>query len=337
MVLELIDKIMERIKRVFKFGIPPGITEDDMRAARRERIAVFAVAYIMAMSLWFIVNLNGDYNISINVPVEPGSIPDDMALVEKLPEFVQVDVSGDGWKLVNLFNNPPSVEIDITEGEVNLFDQVRQRFTVEQDVSVLKVQPILVNIGLEPKITKKIPIRLNTDIQFMTRYGLIGKTSINPDSLYITGATSQVTDISEWVIPDTLFLQDVRDDILATIPIQSIDPLIEPSIEEIELTGNVSEFTEGEASVYIRTRGLPRGQVINYNPSAVLIRFDVPLEQYAEIQNIRPYEVYVPYSEILEDSTGFVTPDIELTATQYQIKLRSFQPKAVAYFSVVDQ
>lgn len=331
------DNFMERLKRIFKFGIPPGTTEEDARAARRERIAVFAVAYIMAMSLWFIVNLNGDYNISINVPLESGNIPSDMALVEDLPEFVQVEVSGDGWKLVSLFNNPPRVLVDITEGEVNLFDQVRQRFTVEQDVSVLKVQPFLVNIGLEPKVTKKIPIRLNTNIGFMSRYGLIGEALIVPDSLEITGAASHVADISEWIIPDTLELIDIREDIQQTIPIQTIDPLVEASIEEVVLTANVSEFTEGEVSVYIRTRNLPRGQVINYNPSAVLIRFDVPLEQYAEIQNIRPYEVYIPYSEILQDSTGFVTPDIELTATQYQIKLRSFQPKAVAYFSVVDQ
>ncbi|MEQ9308094.1 MAG: hypothetical protein RLN90_01485 [Balneolaceae bacterium] len=337
MATKFSEQIIERMKRVFKFGIPPGITENDARAARRERIAVFVVAYIMAMSLWFIVNLNGDYNISINVPIESGNIPPDMALVEDLPEFVQVEVSGDGWKLVNLFNNPPSVQVDITEGEVNLYDQVRQRFTVEQDVSVLKVQPFLINIGLEEKISKKIPIRLHTEIEFMTRYGLIGDTKITPDSLTIMGASSQVSDISEWIIPDTLVLRDVRDDILSRVVIKSIDPLIVPDVDEIILSANVSEFTEGETSVYIRTRGLPRGQVINYNPSAILIRFDVPLEQYAEVQNTRPYEVYVPYSKIRDDSTGFVTPDIELIATQYQIKLRSFQPKAVAYFSVVDQ
>ena len=329
--------VSERIKRLFKFGIPPGTTENDMRSARRERIAVFAIAYIMALSLWFIVNLNGDYNISINVPLESGDIPEDMALVEDLPEFVQVEVSGDGWKLANLFNSPPEVSIDITNGEVNLFDQVRQRFSVEQDVSVLKVQPFVINIGLEPKISKKIPIRLETKLSFMNRYGLIEETKIVPDSLIITGAQSQISDISEWVIPDTLVLNEIKDDILTTIPINVIDPLIIPSIDNLTLSGNVSEFTEGETSVYIRTRGLPRGQIINYNPSAVLIRFDIPIEQYGEVQNTRPYEAYVQYSEILEDSSGFITPDIELIATQYQIKLRSFQPKAVAYFSVVDQ
>lgn len=331
------NELLNRIKRLFKFGIPPGTNEVDARAARRERIVVFVVAYIMALSLWFIVNLNGDYSITVNIPVEPGVIPEDMALVDDLPEFVQVEVSGDGWKLVNLYNKPPSVQIDINEGEVNLFDQVRQRFSVEQDVSVLKVQPFAIDIALEEKISKKIPIRLNTDISFMNRYGLVSEPSISPDSLMITGAASQVEDIDEWMIEEALSLSEVRENISAVIPITQRDPLIEPSVDQVTFTADVSEFTEGEVSVYIRTRGLPRGEVINYNPSAVLIRFDVPIEQYAEVQNQRPYEAYVPYSEIREDSTGFVTPDIELIATEYNIKLRSFQPKAVAYFSVVDQ
>ncbi|MGB0346859.1 MAG: CdaR family protein [Balneolaceae bacterium] len=327
--------ILERIKRFFKAGAPS--PDQDVRSKRRERIAVFIIAYIMALSLWFIVNLNGDYRITINIPVEAGAVPPDMALVDGLPEFLQVEVSGDGWKLVNLYSNPPEIPIDVIEGEVNLFEQVRQRFTVEQDVSVLKVQPLFINIGLEPRISKKIPIELLTVLEFEDRYGLVSEPVFSPDSITITGAQSHVDEIDRWLIPDTLSLMNVRENISETIEISSIDPLIEYDIEEITYNANVSEFTEGEVSVYIRTQNIPRGSIINYNPSTVTIRFDIPIEQYNELQNQRPYEVYVPYQEILEDSTGFVTPDIELVATQYQIKLRSFQPKAVAYFSVLDE
>ena len=337
MANRFINLFFTRLKRIFRFGIPAGSKLEDVREVRRERVAVFAIAYIMAISLWFIVNLNGDYNTTINIPLEPGTIPKDMALVEGLPEFVQVEVSGDGWKLVALYNNPPKVPIDIAEGEVNLFDQVRQRFSIEQDVSVIKVQPFIVNIGLEPKISKKIPITLASEISFVPRYGLVSEKRISPDSLVITGATSQIAAINAWIIPDTLVLENIQEDINLLVPINSTNRLIIPSVSETNFTAQVSEFTEGEVTVYIKTQDLPRGQVINYNPSSVSIRFDIPIEQYNQIENIRPYEVYVPYSKILEDSTGLVTPDIELTATQYPIKLRSFQPKAVAYFSILDQ
>lgn len=326
--------ILERIKLFFKVRTPN--PDQDIRSKRRERIAVFVIAYIMAISLWFIVNLNGDYRITINIPIEVGAIPQDMALAEGLPEFLEVEVSGDGWKLVNLYSNPPEIPIDVIEGEVNLFDQVRQRFTVEQDVSVLKVQPLFISIGLEQKISKKIPIKLHSDLQFEDRYGLVSDPVFNPDSLTITGARSQINKIDYWMLSDTLSLSNVREDISQIIPITPKDPLIDYDVDQIRFLADVSEFTEGEVSVYIRTRNIPRGNIINYNPSTVTIRFDVPIEQYVEVQNLRPYEVYVPYQEILEDSTGFVTPDIELVTTEYQIKLRSFQPKAVAYFSVLD-
>ena len=326
--------ILERIKLFFKVRTPN--PDQDIRSKRRERIAVFVIAYIMALSLWFIVNLNGDYRITINIPIEVGATPQDMALAEGLPEFLEVEVSGDGWKLVNLYSNPPEIPIDVIEGEVNLFDQVRQRFTVEQDVSVLKVQPLFISIGLEQKISKKIPIKLHSDLQFEDRYGLVSDPVFNPDSLTITGARSQINKIDYWMLSDTLSLSNVREDISQIIPITPKDPLIDYDVDQIRFLADVSEFTEGEVSVYIRTRNIPRGNIINYNPSTVTIRFDVPIEQYVEVQNLRPYEVYVPYQEIVEDSTGFVTPDIELVTTEYQIKLRSFQPKAVAYFSVLD-
>jgi hypothetical protein len=336
MAVNFKDFFKKRLKRFLKPGIQPGSSEIDVRIARRERVVVFFVAFLIALSMWFIVNLSGVFNVTLNIPLVAGDVPSDMALVEGLPEVVQVEVSGDGWKLANLYNKPPEVLIDIVEGEVNLFDQVRQRFTFEQDVSVLKVQPFIVNITLEPKISKTIPIRLNTTLSYQDRFGLVGNTTISPDSITITGARSQVEEFDEWIIPDTLVLENLRADISENIPILPIDPLIEFDVEEIEFTGNVSEFTEGEVMVFIRTRNLPRGSIINYNPSSVNIRFDVPIEQYVQVQNARPYEVYVPYQEILEDSTGFVTPDIEQVATQYQLKLRSFQPKAVAYFSVLE-
>lgn len=334
MAAEKYNIILERIKLFFKVRTPN--LDKDIRSKRRERIAVFVIAYILAISLWFIVNLNSDYRITITIPIEVGAIPQDMALAEGLPEFLEVEVSGDGWKLVNLYSNPPEIPIDVIEGEVNLFNQVRQRFTLVQDVSVLKVEPLFLSIGLEQKISKKIPIKLHSNLQFEDRYGLVSDPVFNPDSLTITGATSQINKIDYWMISDTLSLSNVREDISQIVPIKPKNSLIDYDVDQITFLADVSEFTEGEVNVYIRTRNLPRGNIINYNPSTVTIRFDVPIEQYIEVQNLRPYEVYVPYQEIVEDATGYVTPDIELVTTQYQIKLRSFQPKAVAYFSVLD-
>lgn len=330
------NELYKRVKNFLKPGTKPGAEESEARFLRRERVIVFVAAYIMAICLWFIVNLSGSFSININIPVEPGNIPESMALTEDLPEFVQVGISGDGWQLLNLYNDPPTVVINIEESEINLFDQVRQRLSYLQDIDIAKVQPLLLSVNMEPKVSKRVPVKINTDITFQNRYGLVGEPVFSPDSITITGAQSKISDITEWEVQDTLRLTDVREDISTTLALEDSEGVIELSETEITYEANVSEFTEGETTVYIRTRGLPRGQNVNFNPSSVTIKFDVPIEQFAEVEKLRPYEVFVPYSKILEDETGFVTPDVEQTAEQFELRLRSFQPKAVAYFTVLN-
>lgn len=330
------NQYINRLKNLIKPGTKPGANEEEARFLRREKIVVFIGAYIMAVSLWFIVNLSGSFSLSLNVPVEPGNIPEDMALTEDLPEFVQVSISGDGWQLLNLYNDPPSVVINIEEDEINLFDQVRQRLSYLQEVDIAKVQPLILSVNMEPKVSKRVPVKINTDLQFQNRYGLVGQPSYAPDSITVTGAESKIAAIDLWEVRDTLRLRSIRDDISTKLPLKGSGGVIELSEQEIEFEAEVSEFTEGETTVYIRTRGLPRGQNVNYNPSSVTIKFDVPIEQYSDIINMQPYDVYVPYSKIVEDETGFVTPDIEQVADNFELRLRSFQPKAVAYFTVLN-
>ncbi|MBD3616821.1 MAG: hypothetical protein HUJ22_09625 [Gracilimonas sp.] len=330
------NKFINKLKNFIRPGTKPGAEEDEVSFFRREKVIVFIGAYIMAVSLWFIVNLGGSFSINVNVPIEPGNVPENMALTEELPEFVQVGVSGDGWQLLNLYNDPPTVVINIEESEINLFDQVRQRLSYLQGVDIAKVQPLILSIDMEPKISKKIPVKVNTDLDFQNRFGLVGDPVYSPDSITVTGAVSKISDIDVWEIQDTLRMSGIRNDISTIIPLHDAEGVIELSDNEITFNADVSEFTEGETTVYIQTRGLPRGQNVNYNPSSVTIKFDVPIEQYADVEKVRPYEVYVPYTKILEDSTGFVTPDIELIADQFELRLRSFQPKAVAYFTVLE-
>lgn len=332
-----IKNIKNLILSYIKKGTKPGSEETEKRIFTRGNILIFVFSYLTAISLWFAVNLNGVFNITVNMPLEIGAIPNNLALRNDLPETIEVNLTGTALPLIGIYNNPPAIAIDVDNKEVNLFDQVRQKLNSIQEVEVSKVNPILLSVDLEEKISKKVPLKLKWDINFKERYGLISFPKISPDSVVITGAISQVQKYKEWVISDSLKLKDIRDDISQTILLNNENPLIDISVNQISFAAEVSEFTENEISVYIRTRDLPRGQNITYNPSSITIRYDVPLKQFAELTGKIPYAVYVPYQKIRDDVSGFVTPDIELTATKYALKLRNFQPKAVAYFSVVDQ
>lgn len=302
----------------------------------REKIVVFIVSLILALCLWLMVNLSRDYNINLNLPISLGAVPENQALSEDLPSTATVSIMGEGWKLINLYNNPPIVNIDVTESELNLYSQVQQQMTTQHDVNVQKVQPLILTLDLEERTTKKVPVRPVVNVSFDDQYDFIGTPSVEPDSITISGATSLVEGIEEWPT-DSVAFEEVSRNLSQPVELKDTSNLISLSHTEIEYNASVAQFTEGEAQVDVEGRNLPEGRNVSYSPNTINIKYDVPIHEFPEIQDLNPFEVYVTYEQLMEDSTGFITPQVDITTDdQYNIKVRSLQPRRISYFMILD-
>lgn len=310
--------------------------DDSMSGFGREKIAVFTISFILAFGLWLMVNLSRDFNLNINLPINVANVPPDQALREPLPETAIVGISGEGWKLLNIYNNPPSIDVNINDTEINLYDQVRQNMNALPDINVQKVQPLILSVNLEERVEKKVPVISNVELSFQDQFGLLDSTSFEPDSITVTGASSLVESISAWPT-DSVMISDISEDIARNIPLQEPEELISIDRSEVFFAAPVTQFTEGEVSVKINTQNLPVTSNVSFSPSYITVRFDVPISNYADLGDTDIFEVYVPYEDLMEDSTGFVRPHIELKEeVDYPIKIRSSQPSRVAYFMVLD-
>lgn len=307
--------------------------EDEIAYMGRERIVVFVVAFILAICLWFMVNLSLDYTLSIDLPIEKGAIPDDKALSQTLPKTATVSVSGEGWKLISIYNNPPSVNVDVMNPEINLYEQVQRQVNALYDVSTDKVQPLMLTLDLEPRRSKRVPVRPVLDVSFEGQYGFIGEPELQPDSITISGAASLMQNITAWPT-DSLSMNTVSSDISRSVQLKSSE-LITLSQQKVQFNGEVAQFTEGEAKVMLSTRNLPIGQSISFSPSSITIKYDVPIDEYANVKGQKLFSAYFTYQQIQEDSTGYIRPNIEQVSNNKHIKIRSFQPEEVAYFMVV--
>lgn len=308
--------------------------EDDIAGVGRERIVVFIVAFILALCLWLMVNLSLVYNLNINLPIKLGAVPADQALVEDLPEQATVSVTAEGWKLINLYNNPPSINIDVTDTEVNLFDQVQQQMNAFSGVSIQKVQPLILTVDLEKRITKKVPVRSRIQVAFKKQYDFLDAPRLEPDSITVNGAVSLVEDINDWPT-DSVQIKNVTTDLSRPVALKTPGELIGLSQSSVMYNADVAQYTEGEAKVELTTRNMPQGRLVSYSPSAITVKYDVPITEYAQVQDQKPFRAFVNYNQIEQDSTGFVTPQIEQTTENHHIHIRSFQPSNIAYFMVL--
>jgi len=310
--------------------------DDTSADVGREKIVVFVVALVLAMCLWLMINLSRDYNLSINLPISPGNIPEDQSLAEELPSFATVSVNGEGWKLISVYNNPPLIYVDLIQDEINLFDQIQQQMNNLPNVTVQKVQPLTLNPEIEEKVSKKVPVKPRVEVAFGQRYDVIDSPQVSPDSIMVSGASSLVDTIESWPT-DSVTLSDITGNISEKISLKAPSSLIDISETEITYSLEVEEFTEGEAKVFIQTNNLPQGRMVSFSPSFITVKYDVPIDQYSEVKDFENlFTAYVDYDRLQQDSSGFIEPVIELIPKeQFNITIKSSQPRKVAYFMVV--
>lgn len=335
--MQFINFISERIKTFFS-GNGPGRPEetDPDSFQSREKIVAFSIAFFIALCLWFIVNLNRDFNITIQVPVQLTNLPDDLTLRSEMPENATVSLTGEGWKLISVYSNPPRVLVNAESEEVNLAEQIRSQVGAFSDLNVVQVNPNRLVIETDRKASKTVPLVNMTNISLRDRYGLLEEPAVRPDSVTIIGAESRIAEINEWHTEE-IDIRDVNQSVEREIRIARGNDGIIVTPETAVVRLHVAEFTEAEVRVPIRTRNLPSGSAVSYNPSSITVRFDVPIAQYSEIQGVRAFSAYVDYSVIENDDSGRITPEIEIEETGYVVRLRSFQPPRVSYFRVIPE
>lgn len=301
-----------------------------------EKALVIVAAYIIAIGLWVMVNLDNEFNLSLKLALNTGEIAEGLALVSPLPETVDVAVSGVGWNLLNLYNSPPEVPVNLADDYVDMTDQVASVISGYQNINLIRVQPTILNVDVEQRISKKVPVVLNMDLEFESQFNLIGRPSIRPDSITVTGALSRVSSIESW--PTVTYLgENVRETVTTVVALETPMKVIELSNESVWVTARVSEYTEGQLRLPLRIRGLPRGSEVVFNPSTVTVRYDVPLDQYQSTQDTTPFGAFVDYDDLVNNTTGLITPEVEFLVQAPNITLKAVQPRTVSFFIVVKE
>jgi YbbR domain-containing protein len=330
--------ISKRVKQFFSGDAPSGPNETDSSGfENKERVIAFSTALFFALCLWFIVNLNRDFTVTVDVPIQLSNLPDDLTVSSDIPEFARVHITGEGWNLISVYSNPPRIMVNAEAEQVNLTEQIRNQVSAFTDLNIIQVQPSQLTIETERKASKKVPVLNRVDISMRNQYGLLGDPVLEPDSVVVTGAESILEELEAWETAD-VEIRDVNQNTEREIQLKSGSSGVSISPTSVMMKLNVAEFTEAEIRVPIRTRNLPSGQAVTYNPSSITVRFDVPIDQYSDIQGTRPFSAYVDYSVLEGDDSGRVTPQVEVSETNDQIvRLRSFQPPRVSYFRVVSQ
>lgn len=314
--------------------LPPP-TESEPVFSRREKVLVSMVSYGLALILWLMVNMDREFTITVDIPVVLGELTADRSLTQSIPDEIQATITGPGWSLMSFQGNLPILVLDVMQEQVDVLARLRDLTSAAEGITVVRAQPFLLNVRLDERVLRRVPVTHQLDVRFRNRYDRVGEFRLTPDSIDISGARSVVDTIRTW---STIRreITNVRDSLDLTLALNEPPPYLQISHNAVRVEVGVSEFTEGEVRIPIRTRGNPRGQDVVFSPATLTVRYDVPIDEYARSQTQTLFAAYVPFGVMVRDSTGFVVPQVERTESVSNVRIRSTQPRAVAYYIVTE-
>ena len=272
---------------------------------------IVALCVICSLLLWIFSSMSEVYTKIIEIDTKVENLAEEEAFLTLPPDKIQLQVKGEGLSLIQLYYNPPKITIDASDTEINLIDVVSRNLS--SPVQVERVIPPIFTLQKEDRISKKVPVLLRANINTPLTYDLVQEPGIFPDSVNISGAATLIGSINKWPT-EMLFVTEVKDTLSIEVGlVDSLAGLIDLSISKAQLVLIAEEFTEGGREVEVLINDVPSIQdYVTLDPPVVEVTYRVPLSQYHQANDARDFFLSVSIDDIRDDTTGFVTPHLEL-------------------------
>ena len=315
--------------------VPPGGPDREDEEAGRRGLAM-GLSLVVAAVLWFSFSMREAYSVAVQVPVQIVSLPAGEALREPAPATATVTLQGEGWTLLTLTRRRPTIRVAASGETVDLEAALREQ-GLPAGVSVQGVQPRVVDLALDTRTTRRLPVRLRQNIDTRPSYGLLQPPTLRPDSVTVSGAQSLLGRLVDWPT-EVLAVRDVDADFSRAVALSdTFGGLLTPSAQVTVVSVAVGQFTRSSRDLAVEVENLPRGLAgVRFDPARVEVTYDVPSQGdgYDEALVSDAFRAVVDYADIARDTTSGSVPVSLRYPEGLGVRDATAAPGRVEYFLV---
>lgn len=305
-------------------------------------VAVFSFFLLLSFIFWFINALSKNITGTVKYPVRYINFPENLALVNELPDKLSLEVQGPGYSIlksrisgnktplvIDVDNSGLAVRKNTAELDFYIYSfNLRESFKrqIRSDFEINAISPDSLNFIFDRFLRKKVPvnpdIKVNTQRQFM----LSGNIVSDPDSVDISGPRA-VIDTIMYVDTEYHEFNQVKDIITRNLNIEAIRK-VSISHKKVEVMIPVEQFTEEVIDINIRILNKPDTAEVRLFPDRVSVLFNIALSDYNRIQEI-PMEAVVDMKGL--DVRTVERLKVDVVNLPAYIRNVRYNPKQVEY------
>lgn len=306
----------------------------------RKQLPVFLFLTALSTLFWILTVLSKDYTTTIRYTADFVDLPDDKLLIEDKNPDLHLQVMAPGFTiLAHHFsfrkNLPLSVSTFIPKKKGNKWNYywlAKQSISQLQELlpanmQLLHVQPNRIDVLLDEKYERVIPIQIKTDLSFKDLFRQKGTIKLDPSTIIISGPKA-VVEVFSSISTENLKIDDINSNCSGTI---SIEPLnhseLNYSLSEVNWELSVEQYTEGEIKLPLSIKNVPENYKIKIFPDEVAVKYLVSLDKFDLVKK----EMFS--TNIIFDNTKKRLP-IELVRQADFIENIRLKPEKVEYFLI---
>ncbi len=261
-----------------------------LSANERRRLSAFFNILVLASFAWLFNNLTGSVKIGVYIVLKYKNAPQKRAFHALQSDTVTTMLQGSGWQMLFQKMNAPvkviNVDLHTLENKdyVVLSSQLKQlNDEKEFDQQIVSFSPDTLYFDFSDRATKKVPVKLVTDIKYQRQFAQSNDITLNPSYITISGPGNAIDKIKSWNT-DSLILDSVSQTVKTSVTLQPVKEgnlSIYPKTVQVKVP--VDEFTEKTIQVPVKLVNNHGFYNVKIFPQKVKITFTTSLNKYPEM------------------------------------------------------
>ena len=316
------------------------LLKDGRTFFRKEWIA-FLWCFVMALLFWFLKVLEDDYIHQVQIEINYENLPEDRVFTEPLPENILVEIEAPGWQLIRpyIFGKPSPITLNYEKieedgGSLNL-NQNMQLFQdiIPSEAEIRSFFPESLHFFHEPKAIRIVPVRKNVHVSTASGYGLSGQIEVEPDSIEVQGALSDINEI-EYVETEDLQFENLNAHTEQQALLIHDNTQVNFQQNYVQIIIPVERLTEKSVSVPVEILNKDARYGLQLVPDKVQLTFQIPLSLYGDI-NEDSFDLVVDAARAYRDSLNQLP--VKIDSKPDNIQSLRMEPKYLDYYFNVIQ
>lgn len=271
---------------------------------------VFLLFLLLSLIILFLSKLTKTHTKTIAFKVDTINLPEEFVLLKKDSLFLDITLKAQGYRLIGYYFKTPEINFDFKALEKlndsiyywdknSNFLQLENNFNDGVGIAQVRQDRLFLQFDINDVI--KIPLVLNSRIEFAQGFDLSGTFQLTPDSVTIIGPKSEISKIN-FIKTDTLSLKNVNSDIHKKVRLMLPKDYLKYKISSnfVEVSGSVEKFSEGTLKIPIALKNVPVNTQIKTFPREVTVTFYTSLSNFNEVKS-KDFKVECDYNMVTKE------------------------------------